>query len=129
MNKGSAQPHHLVNTGHQIIGHLIAETEPVCLVLVQGNGGLTVPLPLVVLYTDFIIFLRKGAGSLSADLYGTVGGGLAVAQFPCHRSVFVPYLNESGHLVSVHTHLIVVVDRVGVDLFPGMIGVFGRVSR
>ena len=123
-----AQGHDLGDFRHQVIGQLVAEAQSFTHVLVQGDGALTVPAVGIVDELDFIIFLGVPGGGLSANLHRGVGNGLAVAQKPLHRAVFVPHLQQGGHLIAVDTQFVIVVSGVGVDLLPGVVGAVGGVA-
>ena len=123
-----AQGHDLGDFRHQVIGQLVAEAQSLAHVFVQGDGALAVPAVGIVDEFDFIIFLGVPGGGLSANLYRGVGDGLAVAQKPLHRAVFIPHLQQGGHLIAVDTQFVIVVSGVGVDLLPGVVGAVGGVA-
>ena len=60
-----AQPHHLRDAPDEVIGHLVAEAQPVALMLVQRHGPLAPPAPLILFQLDLVVFLGIPAGSLA----------------------------------------------------------------
>ena len=110
MHELGAQAHHLRDAPDEVIRHLVAEAQAVALMLVQCNGPLAPPGPLVLLQLDLIVFLGVPAGRLAADLDRRVR-----------------HLQQGRRLVAGHLHVLVVVDRIGIDLRPGMVGVLGFV--
>ena len=124
MNEGGAQAHQFIDAGQQIKGQFIAEPQAVRLVLVQRDGGLATPVTLIVLDADFVVLQRITAGSLATDLHRAVGRHLAVAQFVRNQTVFIAHLQQAGNLIPFHTHSIVIIGGIGIDLLPGMVGTF-----
>ena len=127
MHELGAQAHHLRDAPDEVIRHLVAEAQAVALMLVQCNGPLAPPGPLVLLQLDLIVFLGVPAGRLAADLDRRVRHRLPIAHLREERAVLVSHLQQGRRLVAGHLHVLVVVDRIGIDLRPGMVGVLGFV--
>ena len=96
--------------------------------LVERNRALLAPGTLALFKLHLVILLRVGARRLTAHLHGGIRCFLAVAHLAGNRAVFVACLQQAHDLIARHTHIGIVVDRVGIDFGPAMIRVLGAVA-
>ena len=123
-----AQSHHLVNSLNKVISHLITEAQSLAHVFVQSNGALAAPAALVFLELYFVVFLSIPTGGLATDLHCGVGCLHRITQLAGQRAVLIPHLQKGVDLIAWHTHGLIIVNRIMVDLRPAMICIFAVVA-
>ena len=77
---------------------------------------------------DFVVLLRIAARRLTTNLHGAVGRHLSKPQFTGYKTVFVTHLQQPCHFVTVNTHAVIIVRRIGVHFFPRVVGTFRLVA-
>ena len=128
MDKLGAQSHHLVDSLNKVIGHFVAEPQSLAHVFVQSDGALTAPAAFIFLEFDLIVLLAISAGGLTADLHCGVGGFHRIAQFTGQRAIFIAHLQKGIDLIAWHTHGLIIVNRIMVDLRPAVVGVLAVIA-
>ena len=128
MDKLGAQSHHLVDSLNKVIGHFVAEPQPLAHVLIEGNGALAAPTALVFLELYFVVFLSIPTGGLATDLHCGVGCLHRITQLAGQRAVLIPHLQKGVDLIAWHTHGLIIVNRIMVDLRPAVVGVLAVIA-
>ena len=122
------QPHHLVNSLNKVISHLITEAQSLAHVFVQSDGALAAPAALVFLELYFVVFLSIPTGGLTTDLHCGVGCLHRITQLAGQRAVLIPHLQKGVDLIAWHTHGLIIVNRIMVDLRPAVVGVLAVIA-
>ena len=122
------QPHHLVDFLNKVVCHFVAEPQPLAHVLIEGNGALAAPAALVFLELYFVVFLSIPTGGLATDLHCGVGCLYRITQLAGQRAVLIPHLQKGIDLIAWHTHGLIIVNRIMVDLRPAVVGVLAVIA-
>ena len=128
MHELGLKAHHLVDPLNKVIGHFVAEAQTLPHVLIEGDGALTAPAALVFLELYFVVFLGILTGGLSADLNRGVWHGICVAHLACNGAVLIAHLQKAVHLIAGSVHVLVVINRIVIDLRPAVVGVLAVVA-
>ena len=128
MDELGAQRDELRDLLQKIEGQLVSIAKPIRHMLVQRDRLLSTPASMLILQPDLVVLLCILTGGLSTDLNGRIRRTFSEAEFTGHRSVFITDLQQSLYLVAVHTHCLIIICRVAVDVCPAVIRVVGLIA-
>ena len=123
-----AQAHHLGNAADQIVSHLVTKAHALAHMLVERNRALLAPRALALFELHLVVLLRIGTRRLTAHLHRGVGRLLSIGDLASNGALIIARLQQAHNLIACHAHVGIVVDRVGIDLGPAMIGILGAVA-
>ena len=128
MHELGLKAHHLVDPLNKVIGHFVAEAQTLTHVLIEGDGALTAPAALVFLELYFVVFLSILTGGLSADLNRGIWGQGIISKLSHDRAVLIAHLQKAVHLIAGSVHVLVVINRIVIDLCPAVVCIFAVVA-
>ena len=128
MYKLSSKRHQLGYPFQKIVGQLITETHSLCLMFIQIDCALSTPGSLILLQLNLIVFLRITARCLSSNLHGSIRYIFTISNLPALRTWLITNLKKRRCLVTVYSHLVIIIGRITVDLLPCVIRTLWRIS-